>query len=246
MVLQAGSKSLTESGLKQNSRILVLCSSAKSANRVAAQEKASEAEEARTARLQRVREAAAAIAKRSSRFIAQCCPVTPLRAGCLCLQCPLTQCFCVPCRYGSNQAYEFALENQAGQAINIGKEDREAIITALIVHDGAKKHLQKGAYQDALSELLVAEEAASLCSDDLLAAVDNVGMLMLDIVWYVLQCIPAAAAQLDSIFDIMHDQCPAARPAFHSTGETPNFLLYQDLNMTVLLKFTWTAWAFRH
>lgn len=38
-------------------------------------------------------------------------------------------------------------------------------------------------YQDALNHLLIAEEAADLCSGDLLAVVDNLGIMLLDIVW---------------------------------------------------------------
>lgn len=46
-----------------------------------------------------------------------------------------------PCRYGSDGTYQFSLENQSGQAMNIGKEDREAIVTALMLHESAKNLL---------------------------------------------------------------------------------------------------------
>ena len=60
----------------------------------------------------------------------------------LSVSCIMSGCEACACRYGSDDAYEFTLENQAGQAMNFGKEDREAIVTTLMLHESAKKKLQ--------------------------------------------------------------------------------------------------------
>ena len=49
----------------------------------------------------------------------------------------------LPCMYGSSSAYEMSLENQSGHAMKIGKEDREAIVTALMLHESAKQKIQQ-------------------------------------------------------------------------------------------------------
>ena len=71
------------------------------------------------------------------------------------------------CRQADDSAYDFSLENQAGQTMNIGKDDREAIVTALVLHDSAKKQLQtvgSGQCQLALAHLLArADHACVLC-----------------------------------------------------------------------------------
>ena len=67
--------------------------------------------------------------------------------------------------------------------LKLSKPDREAVVVALIVHERAKKKLLLEQYSEALPELLLAEEAAALCSHDLLKSTDNIGIMMLDIVW---------------------------------------------------------------
>lgn len=86
-------------------------------------------------------------------------------------------------RYGTDDAFEFALESQSGDKLNLNKADREAVVMALILHGQAKKKLQLELYNEALPQLLLAEEAAALCTDDLMKSTDNIGILTLDIVW---------------------------------------------------------------
>ena len=44
------------------------------------------------------------------------------------------------------------------------------------------RHLQ-GQHRQALEELQLAEEAFELCRSDIVEAIDNVGLLLLDLVW---------------------------------------------------------------
>ncbi|KAK9803479.1 hypothetical protein WJX73_006601 [Symbiochloris irregularis] len=149
---EEGGKSLQSLGLKHNSKILIMCTLPAKAQQLQQQEQTAQEADDRTARLQRLKEAAASLARRET-------------------------------RYGSDNAYEFALENQSGEMLKLSKPDREAVVMALILHERAKKKLQLEQYTEALPELLLAEEAANLCTDDLLKSTDNVGILLLDIVW---------------------------------------------------------------
>lgn len=44
---------------------------------------------------------------------------------------------------GASDGYEFALENQAGVAVQLSEDDRCALVTGLALHEKAKKTLAK-------------------------------------------------------------------------------------------------------
>lgn len=183
MDLQDDNKSLKSVGLKLHSKVLLLCSSPARTAQLRQQEQVAKEADSRDAHLQRLKHAAASLARRETRS-----------GGCIAGLC-FTACGpnsirgCTfratqhACRHGSDDAFEFALENQSGDMLKLNKADREAVVMALILHEKAKKKLQLEQYSEALPELLLAEEAANLCMDDLIKSTDNNGILMLDIVW---------------------------------------------------------------
>ncbi|DBB10937.1 hypothetical protein WJX82_008688 [Trebouxia sp. C0006] len=100
-------------------------------------------------------------------------------------------------------AYEFALENQAGEGLRFDDpQDRKALVMGLALHEQGKQILEKEEYQEALDVLLLAEEAFEMCNPKHLDMVDNVGLLMIDIVWCYFQLraigqLAAGRARLD-------------------------------------------------
>ncbi|KAG2436923.1 hypothetical protein HXX76_006442 [Chlamydomonas incerta] len=75
------------------------------------------------------------------------------------------------------------IEDQAGAAVAVRPEDRRHLVLGLVMHDKAKDTMRRGDWAAALDELLLAEEALALCDPALTAAVDNGGLLLLDLVW---------------------------------------------------------------
>ncbi|KAL3142217.1 hypothetical protein ABBQ38_002565 [Trebouxia sp. C0009 RCD-2024] len=137
-------------------------------------------EEDRAQRLSRLRDAAAAVASRGDGSL------------------------------WNDDAYEFALENQAGQGLRFeNPQDRKALVMGLALHEQGKQSLNKEEYQDALDVLLLAEEAFGMCSPKHLEMVDNVGLLMIDIVWCYFQLraigqLASARARLDKAQQSLH------------------------------------------
>uniref|UniRef100_A0A383VMY7 UBA domain-containing protein n=1 Tax=Tetradesmus obliquus TaxID=3088 RepID=A0A383VMY7_TETOB len=84
---------------------------------------------------------------------------------------------------GLTDRYEFSLENQAGTALSLSDGDRRGLVLGLALHDKGKASMEAGELQAALGELLLAEESFGLVSPSVLEGVDNLGMLLLDIVW---------------------------------------------------------------
>ncbi|DBA81188.1 TPA: hypothetical protein ACH3X2_007006 [Trebouxia sp. C0005] len=100
-------------------------------------------------------------------------------------------------------AHEFALENQDGEGLRFDDpQDRKALVMGLALHEQGKQLLEKEDYQEALDVLLLAEEAFEMCNPKHLDMVDNVGLLMIDIVWCYFQLraigqLAAGRARLD-------------------------------------------------
>lgn len=68
------------------------------------------------------------------------------------------------------------------QAMQLSEGDRKALVAGLALADKGKASLEAGDYAGALGELLMADEAFSLCEPATLEAVDNPALLQLDIV----------------------------------------------------------------
>eukprot|EP00798_Chlamydomonas_sp_ICE-L_P003505 gene3505-13576_t len=82
---------------------------------------------------------------------------------------------------GATADYAFSLENQDGSQIDLAPEDQKAIVMGLTLHQRGKKSTQEGNFDSAMGELLLAEEAFAMCDTKITTAIDNVGMLLLDI-----------------------------------------------------------------
>ncbi|KAG1675406.1 hypothetical protein FOA52_012325 [Chlamydomonas sp. UWO 241] len=84
---------------------------------------------------------------------------------------------------GGSGGYELSLENQAGSSVKFSADDQKALVMGLTMHGRGKASMGKGDWPGALEELLLSEESFGLCAKELCDGIDNVGMLMLDIVW---------------------------------------------------------------
>eukprot|EP00775_Hariotina_reticulata_P012251 gene12251-12388_t len=84
---------------------------------------------------------------------------------------------------GLTDKYEFSLENQAGARMSLSDADRRSLVMGLALHDKGRASLSAGRLQDALGELLLAEESFNLATTAVLEGIDNVALLLLDIVW---------------------------------------------------------------
>ncbi|KAL6077187.1 positive regulation of proteasomal ubiquitin-dependent protein catabolic process [Balamuthia mandrillaris] len=74
--------------------------------------------------------------------------------------------------------------NQAGAKIQLLPGDKKALTVGMTLHDKAKTLLRTGDVKTALDLFLRADkEGFAKCSPDILSAVDNYGLLCLDIAW---------------------------------------------------------------
>ncbi|GAX81495.1 hypothetical protein CEUSTIGMA_g8924.t1 [Chlamydomonas eustigma] len=119
--------------------------------------------------------------------------------------------------------YQLSLENQAGSQVRFKPEDQRALIMGLTMHQRGKKSMLKGDFITAQEELLLAEEAFGICDPGLIANIDNVGMVMLDIVW----C--AYKLQDSRRLAVCRDRLTRARQAF-TQAYGPNLERARKLN----------------
>ncbi|XP_073230881.1 NEDD8 ultimate buster 1-like isoform X1 [Porites lutea] len=75
------------------------------------------------------------------------------------------------------------INDQEGKPIQLPDHERKALTLALTLHEKGRSELKKRNYAEALLLLLEAEKEFSHCKAQILAAVDNYGILCLDIVW---------------------------------------------------------------
>ncbi|KAL9266341.1 NEDD8 ultimate buster 1-like protein [Drosera capensis] len=151
-------KSLSELGVKNNAKVLATKVSKVEGKKVEEEgrrvEMVRREEEERGKRLARLKAAAAALVERHSDGS------VPL------------------------EDYNIELEDQNGQKVNMGSEtDQRAIMMGLMLHSKAKKLIEDQEYKDALDVLEMGEEAFSLCDPKLIAGIDNVPFLQIDMVW---------------------------------------------------------------
>jgi len=82
---------------------------------------------------------------------------------------------------------EMTITDQTGKLVELPKEERKAIIIAMSLHEKGKAALKKGNYELAIILLLEAKEEYNQCRSEILNAVDNYGLLNLDISWCYLR-----------------------------------------------------------
>lgn len=82
---------------------------------------------------------------------------------------------------------EMTIADQNGKQVELPKEERKAIIIAMSLHEKGRAAMKKSNYTLAIILLLEAKDEYQRCSSQLLSAVDNYGLLNLDIAWCYLQ-----------------------------------------------------------
>lgn len=92
-------------------------------------------------------------------------------------------------------AFEFELENQAGQAVAFDESDRRALTMALALHLKGQTTMRQGDPKAALQELLLSEEAFSMVSPQHLSGLDNLPLMLIDLVWCMFQLQDVSALQ---------------------------------------------------
>ncbi|XP_020607233.1 NEDD8 ultimate buster 1-like isoform X2 [Orbicella faveolata] len=75
------------------------------------------------------------------------------------------------------------ISDQEGKPVKLPDSERKALTLALTLHEKGRTVLNKRNYAEALLLLLEAEKEFSHCRAQILSAVDNYGILCLDIVW---------------------------------------------------------------
>ena len=73
------------------------------------------------------------------------------------------------------------LSDQNGKQVDLPKEERKAIIIAMSLHEKGRSAMKKRNFALAIVLLLEAKDEYQRCSSALLNAVDNYGLLNLDI-----------------------------------------------------------------
>ncbi|KAF6158042.1 hypothetical protein GIB67_014836 [Kingdonia uniflora] len=176
-VLKDGDETLECLGVRNNAKIL--------ATRTVATDPSMMAEEERSSRLTRIKHkllllTILAVSVICSRNVCNCKTVMrlPYRNAAVALAARHTD--------GSLPVEDFNLEveDQSGQKVQLGSEtDRRGVMMGLMLHTNAKHLIKKHKYKDALDVLAMGEESFSLCDPRVLAMIDNVLHLQIDMVW---------------------------------------------------------------
>ena len=85
---------------------------------------------------------------------------------------------------------------QAGNAVALAPQQRRLVVAGLVLHSQGLDAMRARRFSEAFTLLQHSERAFDAADDAILAAVDNVGLMMLDLVWcaYMLQVTPPAEA----------------------------------------------------
>eukprot|EP01027_Heterolobosea_sp_BB2_P015955 GEZU01022782.1.p1 GENE.GEZU01022782.1~~GEZU01022782.1.p1 ORF type:complete len:307 (+),score=83.84 GEZU01022782.1:710-1630(+) len=84
---------------------------------------------------------------------------------------------------GRRELRYFELENQYGEKVQLPPEVRRALIIGMTLSEKARTFVKESDYKNALELLRQADEEFNKCPAHLLAAIDNYGILNLDICW---------------------------------------------------------------
>lgn len=82
---------------------------------------------------------------------------------------------------------QMTITDQSGKEVELPKVERQALIIAMSLHEKGKAALKKGNLQLAIVLLLEAKDEYNQCRSEILQAVDNYGLLNLDISWCYLR-----------------------------------------------------------
>ena len=83
--------------------------------------------------------------------------------------------------------YNVDIEDQSGKRLDLPREERRALITAMSFHEKGRASLKKKDYELALVLLLEASDEYKGCRSEILKRADNYALLNLDIAWCYLK-----------------------------------------------------------
>uniref|UniRef100_A0A8D8TZF2 NEDD8 ultimate buster 1 n=2 Tax=Cacopsylla melanoneura TaxID=428564 RepID=A0A8D8TZF2_9HEMI len=83
----------------------------------------------------------------------------------------------------SSLSEDVQIADQSGKNLTLPKEEKKALVTAMVLHEKGRAALEKKDYARALLFLLEADNRFNLCNSSLLNSVDNYAVLNLDIAW---------------------------------------------------------------
>jgi hypothetical protein len=81
--------------------------------------------------------------------------------------------------------YHFELQDQNGRAVHLPEKDRVALVQGMTLHEKGKAALARKDYKDAVEWFTLAEASFANCDPKVVATVDNMAFLCLDLVYVV-------------------------------------------------------------
>lgn len=81
---------------------------------------------------------------------------------------------------------------QAGQPVWLADDQRRLLTAGLALHEQGREAMKQRNFLEALTLLQHSEQAFDAVDDSLVKAIDNVGLMLLDLVWcaYLVQACP--------------------------------------------------------
>lgn len=105
--------------------------------------------------------------------------------------------------------YHFELQDQNGRPVHLPEKDRVALVQGMTLHEKGKAALARKDYKDAVEWFTLAEASFANCDPKVVATVDNMAFLCLDLVWTLfltkeLKHLPEAQRWLSKAEDGFH------------------------------------------